>query len=110
MTEANIERLVKMANQIALNMAANGTEEEVAEQIAQHLGKFWPPSMKDSVQAFSSNTKQTVTAYKALLGLQRELITDCAQVDIIYIPVLLFAIRFASRFYRAIFYHDQLTI
>ena len=47
--DPNIDRLVKMANQIALNMAANGTEEEVAEQIAQHLGKFWPPSMKNSV-------------------------------------------------------------
>ena len=71
MTEANIERLVKMANQIALNMAANGTEEEVAEQIAQHLGKFWPPSMKDSVSEHLATVQDKLSplAYKGLLKL-----------------------------------------
>ena len=74
MTEANIERLVKMANQIALNLAANGTEEEVAEQIAQHLGKFWPPSMKDSVSEHlpAIQSKLSPVAYKALSGLSKE--------------------------------------
>ena len=71
MTEANIERLVKMANQIALNMAANGTEEEVAEQIAQHLGKFWPPSMKHSVSDHLEAVQEKLSslAYKGLLKL-----------------------------------------
>ena len=70
MTEANIERLVKMANQIALNMAANGTQEEVAEQIAQHLGKFWPPSMKHSVsEHLAVQDKLSPLAYKALTKL-----------------------------------------
>lgn len=71
MTEASIERLVKMANQIALNMAANGTDEEVAEQIAQHLGKFWPPSMKQMASDHLTGMKDQLSplAFRALTKL-----------------------------------------
>ena len=43
------DRLVKMVNQIALNMRANGTDVMVAEQVAQHLQKFWSPAMKNLI-------------------------------------------------------------
>ena len=49
MSESKIERLVSMANQIALNMSANGTDEMVADQVAQHLEKFWSPPMKNLI-------------------------------------------------------------
>ena len=39
--------LGKMVNQIALNMSANGTDKMVADQVAQHLEKFWSPPMKN---------------------------------------------------------------
>lgn len=78
MNEANIDpkndRLVKMANQIALNLAANGTEEEVAEEIAQHLKRFWSPSMKRSISEhlvlFEDNLSPL--AYKAFVILSAE--------------------------------------
>jgi len=40
------DRLVKMANQIALNMAACGEEEVVAARTAEHIAKFWTPAMR----------------------------------------------------------------
>lgn len=55
MSESKIERLVSMINQIALNMSANGTDEVVADQVAQHLEKFWSPPMKNLITEQSSD-------------------------------------------------------
>ena len=49
MSESKIERLVSMINQIALNMSANGDYQMVADQVAQHLEKFWSPPMKNLI-------------------------------------------------------------
>ena len=49
MSESKIERLVSMINQIALNMSANGDNQMVADQVAQHLEKFWSPPMKNLI-------------------------------------------------------------
>ncbi|MDG1165226.1 MAG: formate dehydrogenase subunit delta, partial [Porticoccaceae bacterium] len=49
MSESKIERLVSMVNQIALNMSANGSDKMVADQVAQHLEKFWSPPMKNLI-------------------------------------------------------------
>ena len=38
-----------MINQIALNMSANGDDQMVADQVAQHLEKFWSPPMKNLI-------------------------------------------------------------
>jgi formate dehydrogenase subunit delta len=46
MSDSKLQRLVSQVNQIALNMSANGSEEMVADQVAQHLEKFWAPPMK----------------------------------------------------------------
>jgi formate dehydrogenase subunit delta len=45
MPAKQVEHLVKMANQISLNMAAWGDEEEVARKTAEHLKKFWTRDM-----------------------------------------------------------------
>lgn len=45
MTAGQIDHLVKMANQIALNMAAWGDEQDVAHMTGEHLRKFWTPDM-----------------------------------------------------------------
>ena len=55
MSESKIERLANMINQIALNMSANGTDEMVADQVAQHLEKFWSPPMKNLITEQPSN-------------------------------------------------------
>ena len=49
MSQSKLDRLVKMVNQIALNMSANGTDKMVADQVAQHLEKFWSPPMKNLI-------------------------------------------------------------
>jgi hypothetical protein len=46
MSDSKLQRLVSQVNQIVLNMSANGSEEMVADQVAQHLEKFWAPPMK----------------------------------------------------------------
>ena len=37
--------LVKMANQIALNLSAAASDEDALELTAQHIRKFWTPVM-----------------------------------------------------------------
>ena len=49
MSQSALDRLVKMVNQIALNMGANGSDVTVADQVAQHLQKFWSPAMKNLI-------------------------------------------------------------
>ena len=61
MSESKIERLVSMANQITLNMSANGTDEMVADQVAQHLEKFWSPPMKNLITQQSSDADLGLT-------------------------------------------------
>ncbi len=76
MSESKIERLVSMINQIALNMSANGTDEMVADQVAQHLEKFWSPPMKNLITEQPSNADLGLTpiaqmAIQSLLKIQQ---------------------------------------
>ncbi|MFC3097016.1 formate dehydrogenase subunit delta [Alteraurantiacibacter palmitatis] len=43
-------KLIRMANQIATNLAAKGEAVAVAET-AEHIGKFWDPRMKAAIFA-----------------------------------------------------------
>lgn len=71
MSESKIERLANMINQIALNMSANGTDEMVADQVAQHLEKFWSPPMKNLIteQAAGADIGLTPIAQLAVKNL-----------------------------------------
>ena len=51
MPVATPKNLVKMANQISLNLRANGSDDVVAEHVATHLQKFWSPPMKQMIIA-----------------------------------------------------------
>ena len=46
----NVERLVAMANDIAAFFAAEPNEDSAAEQVANHLKKFWEPRMRTEIQ------------------------------------------------------------
>jgi formate dehydrogenase subunit delta len=46
MPPGQVGHLVKMANQIALNMAPWGDEAAVAEKTGEHIEKFWTPAMR----------------------------------------------------------------
>jgi formate dehydrogenase subunit delta len=42
----HIDHLVKMANQIALNLGAGYEDTEAAERTSQHIRRFWTPQMR----------------------------------------------------------------
>ena len=46
MSGGHSDRLVRMANQIALNMASWGDETVAAAKTADHLQRFWTPAMR----------------------------------------------------------------
>ena len=68
MTE--VEQLVKMANQIAQNFSFN---DDAIERVADHLQRFWAPSMLQSLadvrQQGHSGLSATVVAAIEQLGL-----------------------------------------
>ena len=68
MSGSQLQRLIKMINQITLNMSANGDPETVGRQVAQHLEKFWSPPMKDLIIQQPSDT-QTVLSPIAQLAI-----------------------------------------
>ena len=45
-----LTHLVKMANQIASNMAAAGSDDAAVQRTATHIGKFWAPSMIEALR------------------------------------------------------------
>ena len=45
----NVEKLVKMANQIAANSDYGSDKEKIAAVVADHLKRFWTPEMRAAV-------------------------------------------------------------
>ena len=45
----HIERLVKMANEIAQFFASESTSEEAPKSVASHLTRFWDPRMRREI-------------------------------------------------------------
>lgn len=41
-----IDHLVKMANQIALNLGPGYDDTEAAQRIGHHISRFWTPQMR----------------------------------------------------------------
>ena len=52
MSAKQIDQLVKMANQIALNFAAWGNEQAVAGKTGEHIEKFWTRAMREQLLEF----------------------------------------------------------
>jgi formate dehydrogenase subunit delta len=48
----NTGRLVTMANDIAAFFAAEPDVESAADQVANHLKKFWEPRMRNEIKRF----------------------------------------------------------
>ena len=48
----NNERLVAMANDIAAFFATEPDPDAGAEQVANHLRRFWEPRMRDAIRRF----------------------------------------------------------
>ena len=76
MSTSKIDRLVKMINQISLNMRSNGEEDLVAMQVSEHLEKFWSPPMKDLISEHADRkdlglTSISYSAVKKLAAIQK---------------------------------------
>ena len=70
MSANKVDRLVKMINQISLNMRLNGSEDLVVSQISEHLEKFWSPAMKDLIsEQEDNNVGLTPISQKAVIQL-----------------------------------------
>lgn len=63
--------IVKMANQIVLNMGAAGDENEIAKHASEHMRRFWSPLMKQRAAEIlqAENDALTPVAKKALTQL-----------------------------------------
>lgn len=45
----NVDKLVKMANQIAANSDYGSDKNKVAATVADHLSRFWTPEMRAAI-------------------------------------------------------------
>lgn len=54
MSDVELNHLVKMLNQIAENLAQGDENEVVAERVADHLRRFWSPSMKKTIGTYAA--------------------------------------------------------
>lgn len=66
------EKLVRMANQIA-QFFAHLPEQAAAEQVADHLRKFWDPRMRAGILAQADAEALTPAARRAVAALDPSL-------------------------------------
>jgi formate dehydrogenase subunit delta len=52
MSAKQIDQLVKMANQIALNLGADRDELMAATRVGEHIVRFWTPAMREQLLEF----------------------------------------------------------
>jgi formate dehydrogenase subunit delta len=57
----NIEKLQKMAEQIAANMAYTDDRSVVAAKVADHLNRFWDPRMKLALMEYAETADSTLS-------------------------------------------------
>lgn len=75
MSEHEIDRLVRMANDIAANIAP-GKDTEAAELVVmQHLNKFWPPSLREKI--VQNLDARIATLHPVAAGAVRRLAAAC---------------------------------
>ena len=55
MSATQEQSLVRMANDIARNMAAWGDEAIVADKVADHLRRFWTPAMRAQLAVYAGD-------------------------------------------------------
>ena len=49
MTDGELKHLIKMANQISDNLSHGDEAEIIATRVAEHMIRFWAPSMKAKI-------------------------------------------------------------
>jgi formate dehydrogenase subunit delta len=59
-------KLVKMANQIAANLAYGVNEDKAAESVRDHLRRFWSPPMREAIIEFQMRGGSGLSSIAAL--------------------------------------------
>jgi len=54
MSSTELDNLIKMANQIAENIAIGDNQEVVAAKVAEHICSFWARPMKDKIVDYAT--------------------------------------------------------
>jgi formate dehydrogenase subunit delta len=67
MAAKQVKQLVKMADQIALNLGA-GHDPEAADRIAEHIERFWTPAMTRQLTVFWRECGQVAPVVAAALA------------------------------------------
>lgn len=57
----NINKLVKMAEDITANMSYPEDNEMVATRVADHLNRFWDPRMKTAISDYATDQNSQLT-------------------------------------------------
>ncbi len=68
MAVSQINRLVKMAEQIARNLGAGHDDDIAREKTADHLRRFWTPAMRRQLQDFRGRGGQVSAVVAAALA------------------------------------------
>ncbi|MEP4148704.1 MAG: formate dehydrogenase subunit delta [Halioglobus sp.] len=72
MSGQQIDHLVKMANQIALNFGEQRNLTEAARKTGEHLEKFWTRAMRDQLATYAADSGVSLSpAVKMVLDQQR---------------------------------------
>jgi formate dehydrogenase subunit delta len=58
----NIEKLLKMAEQITANMSYTDDQSIIAAKVADHLNRFWDPRMKQTLRDFADSEPEKLDA------------------------------------------------
>ena len=62
-----LQQLIKMANQIAVNQPAELLGQEVAvAAVAEHIQKFWAPPMREKIRSYLQDNGQALNAVAKL--------------------------------------------
>lgn len=67
MSGQQIDHLVKMANQIALNFGEQRNLNEAARKTAEHLKKFWTPAMRQQLSTYAQEGGDALSPAVVLL-------------------------------------------
>jgi len=71
MSARQLDRLIAMAEQIALNLGA-GHDAQAAEKTASHIGRFWTPAMREHLLShWRSDGEVSAVVAAALTALEK---------------------------------------
>jgi formate dehydrogenase subunit delta len=57
----NVDKLLKMAEQITANMNYTDDQAAVAAKVADHINRFWDPRMKAAFTDYAANNSEALS-------------------------------------------------